>query len=129
MIPAPGESAEAMFANTRYAPAVQNDRSDLAIFYHDVEPALAARALAKGRRQSETPGKEPWPLSAWPDVTTRCLICRGDRLFSAPWLRRVARNRLGIIPDEMDSGHTPALSHPNERVGWLEAYRAEVSPE
>ena len=129
MIPAPGESAEAMFANTGYAPTAHDDRSDLAIFYHDVDPALAATALAKGRRQSETPGKEAWPLSGWPDVPTRCLICRGDRMFPAPWLRRVARKRLGITPDEMDSGHTPALSHPHELVQRLDAYRAEVWPE
>ena len=126
MIPAPGESSEEMFVNTRYAPAAQKDRSDLAIFYHDVDPALAKAALAKGRRQSETPGKEAWPLARWPDVPTRFLLCRGDRLFPAPWLRRVVRKRLGITPDEMDSGHTPALSHPQELVRRLETYRAEV---
>jgi pimeloyl-ACP methyl ester carboxylesterase len=127
MIPAPGESAEAMFANTGYVRAEQADRSDLAIFYHDVEPTLAAEALAKGRRQSETPWNEAWPLSRWPDVTTRCLLCRADRMFPAPWLRRVVRDRLAIIPDEIDSGHTPALSHPTELVQWLEPCRAEVS--
>jgi pimeloyl-ACP methyl ester carboxylesterase len=51
MVPAPGESAEAMFTNTGYAPAEQGDSSDLAIFYHDVDPTLAAEALAKGRWQ------------------------------------------------------------------------------
>jgi hypothetical protein len=121
MIPAPGESAESMLANTGYAPAEQDDSSDLAIFYHDVDPALAAEALARGRRQSETPGKEPWPLAAWPDVPTRCLLCRNDRIFPIAWLRRVVRDRLGIVPDEIDSGHTPALSHPGELVQWLEA--------
>ena len=126
MVPAPGESAEAMFGNTGYVAAVQDDHSDLAVFYHDVDPALAAEALAKGRRQSETPGKEPWPLDAWPDVPTRYLLCRRDRLFPAAWLRRVVRERLGIVPDEIESGHTPALSHPKELVQRLEGYRAEV---
>jgi pimeloyl-ACP methyl ester carboxylesterase len=126
MIPVPGESSEEMLVNTGYAPKAQKDRGDLAIFYHDVDPALAATALAKGRRQSETPGKEPWPLSGWPDVPTRFLLCRGDRMFPAPWLRGVVRKRLGITPDEMDSGHTPALSHPDELVRRLEAYREEV---
>ena len=121
-----GESAEAMFGNTGYVAAVQDDHSDLAVFYHDVDPALAAEALAKGRRQSETPGKEPWPLDAWPDVPTRYLLCRRDRLFPAAWLRRVVRERLGIVPDEIESGHTPALSHPKELVQRLEGYRAEV---
>ena len=126
MIPASGESAEEMFINTGYAPPEQNDSSDLAIFYHDVDPTLAAEALAKGRRQSDTPGKEPWPLATWPDVPTRYLLCRHDRLFPPAWVRRVVRDRLGIVPDEIDSGHTPALSHPSELVRWLEAYLADA---
>jgi pimeloyl-ACP methyl ester carboxylesterase len=126
MIPAPGESAEAMFAHTGYTPGEENDSGDLAIFYHDVEPTLAAEALARGRRQSETPGKEPWPLASWPDVPTRYLLCRRDRLFPPAWVRRVVRDRLGINPDEIDSGHTPALSHPGELARRLEAYRADV---
>lgn len=126
MVPSPGESAEALFANTGYASPKRADSSDLAIFYHDVDPGLAAEALAKGRRQSATPGKEPWPLAAWPDVPTRYLLCRNDRLFPRKWVRRVVRDRLGITPDEMDSGHTPALSHPRELVQRLEAYRADV---
>jgi pimeloyl-ACP methyl ester carboxylesterase len=126
MVPVPGEAAEDMFANTGYAAEEQNDRSDLAIFYHDVDPALAAEALARGRRQSETPGKERWPLAAWPDVPTRYLLCRNDRFFPAAWVRRFVRDRLGIAPDEIDSGHTPALSHPSELVQRLETYRAEV---
>lgn len=127
MIPAPGESAEAMFDNTGWAPTLQDDPSDLAIFYHDVDPALAREALARGRRQSETPGKEPWPLSAWPDVPTRCVLCRNDRLFPAEWMRRVVRDRLGITADEMDSGHTPALSHAGELIRRLEEYRVQTS--
>ncbi|HVR37994.1 MAG TPA: alpha/beta hydrolase [Thermoanaerobaculia bacterium] len=126
MIPAPGESADAMFENTGYAPAQQQDSSELAIFYHDVDPDLAAQAIAKGRRQSETPGKEPWPLSKWPDVPTRYLLCRNDRMFPVEWARRVVRDRLRIVPDELESGHTPALSHPHELVERLEAYREEV---
>jgi pimeloyl-ACP methyl ester carboxylesterase len=126
MVPVPGESAEAMFANTGYTPVEQDDSSDLAIFYHDVDPTLAAEALTKGRRQSETPGKEPWPLTAWPEVPTRYLLCRHDRLFPPAWVRRVVRDRLGIIPDEIDSGHTPALSHPSELVQRLEGYRADA---
>jgi pimeloyl-ACP methyl ester carboxylesterase len=126
MVPTPGESAEAMFTNTGYAPPERVDSSDLAVFYHDVDSALATEALAKGRRQSATPGREPWPLAAWPNVPTRYLLCRNDRLFPAEWVRRVVRDRLGITPDEMDSGHTPALSHPRELVQRLEAYRADV---
>ena len=124
MIPAPGESAEEMLVNTGYVEPKQEDSSEVAIFYHDVEPTLAAEALSRGRRQSETPGKEPWPLIRWPDVPTRYLLCRNDRIFPAPWVRRVVQERLGIVPDEIDSGHTPALSHPVELVERLESYGA-----
>jgi hypothetical protein len=54
------------------------------------------------------------------------LLCRGDRLFPAPFLRRVARERLGITPDEIDGGHTPALSRPVELADRLDAYAAEL---
>jgi len=40
-------------------------------------------------------------------------------------LRRVARQRLGITPDEIDGGHTPALSRPAELAERLDAYAAE----
>jgi pimeloyl-ACP methyl ester carboxylesterase len=128
MIPSPGESAEEMFASTGYAQEKQDDSSDLAVFYHDVPPALAAEALARGRRQSATPGKERWPLTAWPAVPTRYLLCRNDRFFPARWVRRIVRDRLGITPDEIDSGHTPALSRPRELADRLEAYRLSGGP-
>ena len=126
MVPLPGESANEMWANAAYAPPEQEDSSDLAIFYHDVEPALAKDALARGRRQSDTPSTEPWPLASWPDVPTRFIVCRQDRIFPVEWLRQVVRDRLGIVADEIDSGHTPALSRPRELVERLESYREEV---
>jgi len=43
----------------------------IALFYRDVPPELAAEALRRGRRQSEAPMHEPFPLDAWPDVRTR----------------------------------------------------------
>ncbi|MGH2534641.1 MAG: alpha/beta fold hydrolase [Thermomicrobiales bacterium] len=124
MVPAPGESAREMFANTGYQQEEQEDGSDLTVFYHDVAPDLAAEALAKGRKQAETPWQEPWPLAAWPVVPTKYLLCCDDRVFPAAWTRRVVRERLGIIPDEIESGHCPALSRPMELAERLEAYRS-----
>jgi len=69
---------------------------------------------------------EPLPLEKWPDVPTRVLLCRDDRLFPAPFLRRVAHERLGITPDEIEGGHTPALSRPKELAERLEAYVAQA---
>ncbi len=127
MVPSPHESAEAMFANTGYSQEEQDNPSDLAVFYHDVPPDLAAEALSKGRNQSAKPWQQLWPLAAWPEVPTRYLLCRNDRVFPAAWTRRVVRDRLGITADEIDSGHCPALSRPKELADRLEAYWAETS--
>jgi pimeloyl-ACP methyl ester carboxylesterase len=95
---------------------------DIALFYHDVPAELTAEARKRARPQSATPTREPWPLEAWPDVATRFLLCRDDRLLPAPFLRRVARERLGLTPDEIDAGHGVALSRPLELADHLEAY-------
>jgi pimeloyl-ACP methyl ester carboxylesterase len=126
MVPSPGESAEAMFSTTRWQPERLDDSSERSVFYHDVLPDLADRAIAHGRRQSDTPGKEPWPLAAWPDIPTRFVLCRNDRFFPARWLRPVVRARLGIEPDEIDSGHCAALSRPHELAALLDRYAAET---
>jgi pimeloyl-ACP methyl ester carboxylesterase len=133
MIPSPGEAANDYWANTGWQPAKiehieqpegmsREDAETIATFYHDVPPELAAEALKWGRNQSETPGQKPWPLDAWPDVPTRVLLCRDDRLFPADWLRRVVKDRLGIIPDEIDGSHCVALSRPSELADRLVAY-------
>jgi pimeloyl-ACP methyl ester carboxylesterase len=127
MIPAPGEAPRDWWANTGYEPEDGEWRGDdIATFYHDVPPELAAEALKRGRGQSDTPTQEPWPLAAWPDVPTRFLLCRDDRLFPAAFLRRVVRERLGIAPDEIDGGHCVALSCPTELAGRLDGYRPQI---
>jgi pimeloyl-ACP methyl ester carboxylesterase len=137
MVPAPGESPGDWWDNTGWEQArrEQNQRDGrdpgaevdvIADFLHDVPPDVVADAMARGeRRQSGTPFEKPWPLAAWPDVPTRVLICRDDRFFPADFMRRVARERLGITPDEMDGGHVPALSRPRDLVERLVAYRSE----
>ena len=136
VVPSPGEGANDYFTNTGWRPAQldhvvrpegmsREDAETIATFYHDVPPHLAAEALKRGLGQSETPGKEPWPLEAWPDVPTRFLLCRGDRLFPAGWMRRVVKERLGITPDEIDGSHCVALSRPKELVDRLETFLRE----
>jgi pimeloyl-ACP methyl ester carboxylesterase len=130
MVPLPGEKAEDWWANTGYEQAAREQEHDandeIAVFFHDVPPELAAEAMSRGRNQAETPGLEPWPLDAWPDVPTRYLLCRDDRLFPADWMRGVVRERLGITPDEIDGGHCPALSRPRELAERLEALWGEL---
>jgi hypothetical protein len=123
MTPAPGESPGEWWANTGHVWPADDD--PMTLFLHDVPPDVAAESAKHVRNQSGTPFEEPWPLAAWPDVPTRFLLCRHDRLFPADFQRRVVGERLGITPDEMDGGHLPALHSPHELVDRLAAYQRE----
>jgi pimeloyl-ACP methyl ester carboxylesterase len=128
MIPSPGEAPGEWGANTGYEREPREDYGDeMATYFHDVPPELAVEALKRERDQSGTPMQEAWPLEAWPDVPTRFLLCRDDRLFPAAFMRRVARERLGIAADEIDGGHCVALSRPRQLAERLDDYHASQS--
>jgi pimeloyl-ACP methyl ester carboxylesterase len=62
-------------------------------------------------------------LEQRPNVPTRVLAGRHDRLFPLEFMRRLALERLNIVADVIDTGHLPALSRPDELVRRLESYR------
>jgi pimeloyl-ACP methyl ester carboxylesterase len=134
MIPRPGESGGDWWANTGQAAAERalaesqgrdpEAAFDPAVtFLHDVSPDVRAEAAARVREQSSRPFADPWPLAAWPDVPTSVIACRGDRLFPLELVRRISRERLGIVPEELDCGHLPALANPDALVALLERLR------
>jgi pimeloyl-ACP methyl ester carboxylesterase len=117
MIPAPGESPEEWLVSTGFRYEESDDP-----FYHDVPPHLAAAARSRSRSQSGTPGREPWPLDAWPPVPARFVLCTEDRFFRPDFMRRVVAARLPFLtPDEITAGHCAALSHPKELARLLES--------
>lgn len=132
MIPTPGEKGEDWFANTGWEQAVARRAAldggktghpdPFVTFYHDVPRALAEEALSRERRQSETPGREPWPLGDRPSVPTAFVLCTEDRFFPDDFMRRVVTERLGIVPDEIHAGHCVALSRPVELADRLDTY-------
>ncbi|MEU0564110.1 alpha/beta hydrolase [Nonomuraea sp. NPDC005983] len=136
MIPAPGEPPGEWWANTGWEQARrdQDERDgrppddDLALFFHDVPPELAAEAQKRARAQSATPFAAPWPLKAWPAVPTAFLLCRDDRFLPAGLMRRLVRERLGVIPDEIDGGHIVPLSRPGELADRLENIECVIPP-
>jgi pimeloyl-ACP methyl ester carboxylesterase len=136
MVPLPGESPGEWWTNTGHDRARREqdgrdgrspdaDFDPFYLFLHDLPPDVVAESATHVRNQSGTPFEKPWPLAAWPDVPTKFVLCRNDRFFPAEFMRRVVRQRLGITPDEIDSGHLPALARPKELAARLEAYRAE----
>ena len=121
MIPSPGELFADWWTNAGYEESGYED-----VFYHDVPPALAIEARRRERGEDSKALQEPWPLAAWPDVPTRYLLCRDDRMFPAAWARRHAQERLDLEADEIDGGHYITLSRPQELAERLAAYAATV---
>lgn len=139
MIPAPGESPGAWWANSGQTAARRRQdeiegrdpdaRFDVVVtLMHDVPSQIVDEAFARGEpRQSDTPFAEPWPLDTWPGVPTRVLAGRHDRLFPLEFMRGLSAKRLGVVADVIDTGHLPALSGPEELTRWLEIYRAAAA--
>ncbi len=121
MIPAPGETVDRWWSihAAGLAEAPPFDAFDS--FFHDVPQDVVAEARAReaeGRQGAAATG-QPWPLDAWPDVRTRVLVARHDRLFPYAFARALARERLGVEADTIDCGHMAALARPRELVDWL----------
>jgi pimeloyl-ACP methyl ester carboxylesterase len=90
------------------------------VFYHDCTPEDAAWAFARLRPQAVAPRNEPCPLGAWPATEPAYILCKEDRAISPAWSRRVARERLGVEPIELDGSHSPFLSRPSALAAVLD---------
>ena len=133
MIPAPGESVDAWWSATGSGAARQVAEREagrdpdapfdpVTVFFHDVPDAVQEAAWARGEpRQADRACADPWPLDAWPDLPTRVVIGRHDRLFPYDFARALAVDRIGGEPDVIDGGHLPALARPDELTAWLRA--------
>lgn len=122
MIPAPGETPDQWWERTGRPDSGTDDAYEL--FLHDVPRELGERVLAHDAAHTagarmEKACAEPWPLTAWPDVPTRYLLCRDDRFFTPDFARRHVRERLGIVPDEVPGSHMAMLSRPAELAEHL----------
>jgi pimeloyl-ACP methyl ester carboxylesterase len=138
MIPLAGDTFNGWGTNTRSRAARRayharlglstvEAEDDAVIYYHDLPPELRAEAQTRTwQNQSMARLNEPWPLARWPDVPTRVLAGRHDRMFPLELQRRIARERLGIDVDEIDGGHMLALSNPAALADRLEGYRLEL---
>src|SRR5262245_4481995 len=107
MIPRPGETGADWWSDTGQQEAMQANLvalglpahadDDETIYFHDVSPEVQAEAFERGEpQQSWTPMTQAWPMTAWPNVPTRVLAGRDDRLFPSSFQRRVAEERLSI---------------------------------
>ncbi|MDL5159332.1 alpha/beta hydrolase [Actinomycetospora termitidis] len=129
MIPAPGETAGAWWDATGHVGAVREFAAaegldpDVLLpgpsfdphvtFFHDLPPDVLADLLS-GEERDQAGGVfgAPNPLERWPDVPTRVLAARHDRLFPLPFVTRLAHERLGIEAEVVEGGHLVALANP-----------------
>jgi pimeloyl-ACP methyl ester carboxylesterase len=133
MIPVPGEKPADWWLNTGYQQAVEeqarldggktgNDDPFIS-YYNGIPRPLAEEALRRGGRgESSVVWDTPWPLDAWPDVPTRFILCKDDQFSPAAFMRGLAQERLGAVPDEVPGCHCAALSHPRELSDLLVSY-------
>ena len=121
MIPTPGETPGAWWANTgavqarsarasRLGYAVEFDPGTYLL--HDVPPAVLATATAKGE-QSQRPFRDPCTFTVWPSATT-VISAKEDRFFPLEFQQQLAGDRLGVVPVVIPGGHLVALAHPKK---------------
>jgi pimeloyl-ACP methyl ester carboxylesterase len=131
MVPRPGETGGEWWTVTGQSEAAATylrglglpaELDDDGTYFHDVPADVVAAAKEQPLVQSGRPFEDPWPLERWPDVPTRVVAGREDRLFPLEFQRRVAAERLGLDVDEVPGGHLVALSRPVELADRLEGY-------
>jgi pimeloyl-ACP methyl ester carboxylesterase len=88
------------------------------IMYPDLSPEDAHWAAGRLRPQAQKSQTEPSPVPP-PGLRVASIIGAEDRLLSPLWSRSVARERLGVEPVELPSGHFPMITHPELLAGAL----------
>ncbi len=91
------------------------------LFFHEAPAAVARWATQRLRAQSYSVLKEITPLTAWPDVESRSIVCREDRAINPAWVRAAARERLGSEAIELPGAHSPFLTRPRELAQVLDS--------
>jgi len=136
MIPLPGETGNAWWAATGSSVAANTYAASIGLppgatddervlYFHDVPKRIVDEASSRGEpQQTMTPMEQPFALPRWPDVPTRIVAGRDDRLFPATFQARIARERLGLDVDVLPGGHMLPLSRPAELADRLVAYVA-----
>lgn len=139
MIPSPGESPDEWWQNTDFGAAAEaqaaldggltGNADPFVGFFHDVPRPLAEEAMRRERAHPSAAAMAAvWPLTSWPSVPTRVVVCTEDRFFPSAFLRELARTRLGVVADEIRASHCVALSRPDELASLLIRYADEVDP-
>ena len=111
--------------------ALIHGAGDSGWYWHLVEPALRERGydvVAPDLPADDSANLQTYAdtvIQAIGDRTGVVVVSQSFGAFTAPLVSvpaPVSRERLGIMPDEIDSGHCVALSHPKELADRLGTY-------
>jgi len=86
-------------------------------FYADVEPAIAAKAVARLRFQSLACLGGVLTAAAWRELPSSYLLCEQDQALPVP-AQEALSARTNIV-ERLASSHSPFLSHPAEVAAFL----------
>jgi pimeloyl-ACP methyl ester carboxylesterase len=137
MIPAPGETPGEWGSNTAQPQAMEKYAKEIGVdptfdvmttFMHDVPLDIVDELMKAGEPpQSDTIFAKPFPLQQWPDIPTKVIVGTLDRMFPINFQRRLCQDRLGVVPDEISTGHLPAFANPEALAERLLAYADTLS--
>lgn len=101
---------------------IDDDRIAMEFLFHDCTPEIARWAMTTRRLMMARQAMlEVCPLDQWPSLPCSSIVCADDRTIQPPWSRRVARERLGVEPIELEGGHCPHISRPAALAQALDA--------
>ncbi|UMP00322.1 alpha/beta fold hydrolase [Amycolatopsis sp. EV170708-02-1] len=86
--------------------------------FHDCDPETERLAL-DSLRLFDPAVLATHPAGTAPEIPSTVIVPTRDRALRPEWLRRAARERLGVTAVEIDAGHCPHMSRPAEICGIL----------
>ncbi|MCE7010805.1 alpha/beta hydrolase [Kibdelosporangium philippinense] len=99
---------------------VWNPDDAYALFYQDCERSDADLAIKRlVARNAREPFIAPTPLTSYPRVPTRYIVCTEDHVVNGEVTRRIAKEDYGASIVELDASHSPFWSRPEELTGLL----------
>lgn len=121
MIPAPGETAGDWWATSGFHDVWGDQEMDsMEHFLHDLPADVLHDVMERGEpEQSGRVMTDPFPLPGLPAIPTRGIAASNDRFFPVGFMDRLIRDRLGVEPEHVESGHLPALANPGGLVELL----------
>jgi len=126
-VPAPGESLlssfnsdAGMFNPHWVGKNPMQDRIAQEFLFHDCSVEVSQWAMSTRRLMvAHQAMKELLPDDLSAGLPVRYISCRLDRTLTPAWMKRASSERLGVDPIELECGHCPHLSIPDELADVL----------